>query len=347
VMQNGLNLGQPYAVSGYPANLNPATDGLRNITGKVNGDGTVAIWAVTSTVSNNGDQGADPNKLVTITDNLVNTEPVVGAQEQFTTIRTAVAGEVLRGVAWAPTAGASPMPSAPVVVSAASPGVIGIAPGGLAFVMGQNLAAGVPGDIFGPFLPASYDGTSVTMVDSKGASWPASLLFVTPWQVTFQVPAGVAPGNAQVSVTSGGVTQTAANVPVAAVAPSLFTLNGSGLAAAIAMRTSASGSQTVEPAYTLNAEGGFTANPISLGSATDSVYLSLYGTGLQAAGAAATKVTVGGVNCPIQFVGPQGNTTGLDQVNVLLPGSLAGKGNVNVQLTAGGVLANAVQITIE
>ena len=33
-------------------------------------DGTVTIWAITSTVSGNGDQGADPNKLVAITDGL-------------------------------------------------------------------------------------------------------------------------------------------------------------------------------------------------------------------------------------------------------------------------------------
>ena len=46
----------------------PATDGLRNITGQVNRDGTVTIWAITSTVSGGGDQGADPNKLVAITD---------------------------------------------------------------------------------------------------------------------------------------------------------------------------------------------------------------------------------------------------------------------------------------
>ena len=48
----------------------PATDGLRNITGQVNRDGTVTIWAVTSTVSGGGDQGADPNQLVSVTDKL-------------------------------------------------------------------------------------------------------------------------------------------------------------------------------------------------------------------------------------------------------------------------------------
>ena len=55
VLQNGLNLGKQYSIPNYPTAINPATDGLRNIIGKVNGDGTVTIWAVTSTVSTNGD----------------------------------------------------------------------------------------------------------------------------------------------------------------------------------------------------------------------------------------------------------------------------------------------------
>jgi hypothetical protein len=96
VLQNNLGLGTPYSIPGYPTGLNlatcvvakgapnpnncpvskslssansapdglpwsPATDGLRNITGIVNGDGTATIYAITSTVSGDGDQGADPN----------------------------------------------------------------------------------------------------------------------------------------------------------------------------------------------------------------------------------------------------------------------------------------------
>jgi hypothetical protein len=105
----GLNLGIPYTVSGYPAGNNsatnlpwsPATDGLRNITGQVQG-GTVTIWGVTSTVSGNGDQGADPNQLVVITDTLSNTTAGGAANERFSTIRSAGSGEVLRGVSFTP-----------------------------------------------------------------------------------------------------------------------------------------------------------------------------------------------------------------------------------------------------
>jgi hypothetical protein len=51
-LAGGLNLGHPYTVPGYPTGDNPAiglpwspaTDGLRNITGRVNRDGTVTIW---------------------------------------------------------------------------------------------------------------------------------------------------------------------------------------------------------------------------------------------------------------------------------------------------------------
>jgi hypothetical protein len=110
-LTNGLELGAPYNVPGYPTGDNsepggsnlpwaPATDGLRNITGNVNWDGTATIYAITSTISGSGDQGADPNKLVVITDQVSAT--TLPASERFFTLRTAGFGEVLRGVAWTP-----------------------------------------------------------------------------------------------------------------------------------------------------------------------------------------------------------------------------------------------------
>jgi hypothetical protein len=108
VLQAGLNLGVPYTVTGYPTGQNPktglpwspASDGLRNLMGRVNHDGTATIWAITSTVSGNGDQGADPNQLVMIRDNLAATGLPAG--ETFTALRTARFGEVLRGISFTP-----------------------------------------------------------------------------------------------------------------------------------------------------------------------------------------------------------------------------------------------------
>jgi hypothetical protein len=110
VLQEGLNIGVPYSVANYPTSLNPATGGCRNITGIVNPNNTVTIYAVTSTLSASGDQGADPNKLVKITDLLSAATLPKGhpdqdkkdSYERFVTIRSAQAGEVLRGVAFAP-----------------------------------------------------------------------------------------------------------------------------------------------------------------------------------------------------------------------------------------------------
>jgi hypothetical protein len=108
VLQGGLGLGSPYTVDNYPTGQNPrtglpwspATAGLRNVIGQVHRDGTATIWAVTSTVSGNGDQGADPNRLVMITDNVAAKTPA--SNEAFTAVRSARFGEVLRGISFTP-----------------------------------------------------------------------------------------------------------------------------------------------------------------------------------------------------------------------------------------------------
>jgi hypothetical protein len=113
VLQNGLNIGVPYSVPNYPTAFNPATDGCRNIAGQLHRNGTVTIYAVTSTISASGDQGADPNLLVKVTDRLkATTLPTDGGDGDegdslghFVVIRSAKAGEVLRGVALAPEDG--------------------------------------------------------------------------------------------------------------------------------------------------------------------------------------------------------------------------------------------------
>jgi len=101
VLQKGLNLGVPYSVKHYPSALNPATDGLRNITGRINRDGTVTIYAATSTVSTLADQGADPNEIVAITDSLSATH--LPANEEFKIVVPPAYGTVYRGVSFAPT----------------------------------------------------------------------------------------------------------------------------------------------------------------------------------------------------------------------------------------------------
>ncbi len=102
VIQAGLNLGVPYSVKDYPASIEPAIGGCRNIIGVVNHDGTATLYAITSTISQNGDNGADPNTVVKVTDVINSNTPSAGA-DVFQTIVGPRARLAYRGVALAPT----------------------------------------------------------------------------------------------------------------------------------------------------------------------------------------------------------------------------------------------------
>jgi hypothetical protein len=109
-LNTGLGLGVPYTVPGLPTGTNaitgrpwtPAVDGIRNFTGKVNPNGTVTLYGVTTSIGGVSDYGADPNKLVAITDSVSAT--ALPAAEKFSILRTACAGDVYRGVSFAPQA---------------------------------------------------------------------------------------------------------------------------------------------------------------------------------------------------------------------------------------------------
>jgi hypothetical protein len=94
----GVVDGDLYGYGQYP---DVTTIGLRNLTGAVNRDGTVTLWATTATSSASGDNGADPNRVVRITDDLAATTMTSQvSQESFTTIAGPKYGTVYRGVAY-------------------------------------------------------------------------------------------------------------------------------------------------------------------------------------------------------------------------------------------------------
>src|SRR6516165_5285847 len=116
VLQAGLHLNEPENIVGYP--VATYTTGIRNLTGSVNGDGTVSIFAITAQTSSIAGGEPDPTKLVMITDVLAATslpakderrdhrdrddDGYYGSVERFVTLQTSRAGEVFRGVAFAP-----------------------------------------------------------------------------------------------------------------------------------------------------------------------------------------------------------------------------------------------------
>src|SRR4029077_305085 len=85
-----------------PAGPWPAitTIGLRNLAGRINKNGAATLWATTSTTSASGDNGADPNKVVEITDKIAATQLSQVENESFTTVAGPLYGTVLRGVGY-------------------------------------------------------------------------------------------------------------------------------------------------------------------------------------------------------------------------------------------------------
>lgn len=102
VLKSGLGIGQTETIANLGSNTYGAVQeaGLRNIAGQVNGDGTVTIYATTSTASSNGDQGADPNELVAITDTLSATS--LPSSESFSVLMGPVYGQRIGGVSLTP-----------------------------------------------------------------------------------------------------------------------------------------------------------------------------------------------------------------------------------------------------
>jgi hypothetical protein len=102
VLQNGLLNTTDTNLTGPDGQYPDVTSvGLRNLAGRVNSDGTVTLWATTSTSSASGDNGADPNKVVRITDVLAaqTVTPAVQA-EAFVPVIGPTYGTVYRGVAF-------------------------------------------------------------------------------------------------------------------------------------------------------------------------------------------------------------------------------------------------------
>ena len=98
-----------------------STDGLRDLGGEVNADGSFTLFATTSTVSNEGThgQGADPDELVSIMIGAGST----AADTSFNVLETAAYGERLGGVAVAPSAVPEPASLAQLL---AGVGIVGI-----------------------------------------------------------------------------------------------------------------------------------------------------------------------------------------------------------------------------
>jgi uncharacterized protein (TIGR03437 family) len=215
---------------------------------------------------------------------------------------------------------------------------------------GGSLATGVQFAQTTP-LPTELGGTKVVVKDSLGVERNAPLFFISPTQINYQLPAETANGAASITVLSGFGSTSIGTVNVVKVFPGLFSADasGKGIAAAVAVRVKADGSQSYEPIavfdLTLNQ---FVPIPIDLGPPGDQVFLGLFGTGIRGrSGLSSAIATIGGSPAQIIFAGPQGVFVGLDQINALIPRNLAGRGEVDVAAVIDGWSTNVLKVKIK
>jgi len=122
-------------------------------------------------------------------------------------------------------------------VSAASFLGTALAPESIVAAFGAKLATEVRSVTTTP-LPTTLAGTTARVKDSAGVERPAQLFFVSPAQVNFLMPAGLANGAATVTVTGGDGSVSTGVAPISATAPGMFAANanGQGVAAGVALR---------------------------------------------------------------------------------------------------------------
>lgn len=192
-----------------------------------------------------------------------------------------------------------------------------------------------------PTLPLALDSVSVSF-DAPGVSLPGRIYYVSPNQVNVQVPWELAgQTSVQIKVSIDQSSGTLVTVPVAPVSPALF-VYGQSQAAALDENASLVG--TANPAR----RGSFVslfANSLGPVSVTP-------GTGDPAPATPLSVttnlpvVTIGGVTAKVQFSGLAPGFTGLYQINVEIPATVAA-GSQPITVAIAGVVSPVARIAVQ
>ncbi|MCB1022105.1 MAG: hypothetical protein KDC27_19395, partial [Acidobacteria bacterium] len=212
-----------------------------------------------------------------------------------------------------------------------------MAPSSLASLFGtdlsqQTLLGGLDAD---GNLPLRLNGVTV-WIDGR----PAPLLFVSPTQINFLVPAETPRGQVGVSVTRDEAVapaQPQMTVQVETVAPAIFQIG----VLLHPDRAAAIDAVTYQPGPIVSLQEG--------GQETSGTYVSLYGTGIRGSHEVSVQLTdrTGNVSrTAALYAGPAPAFLGLDQVNFRVPSELEGAGVVQLRLWLNGQFSNAVSLDL-
>lgn len=237
-----------------------------------------------------------------------------------------------------PSRGLLPSINAVGVVNAASY-TAPVAPGSIALAFGDFLLSSPLGATQSP-LPTDISGASLQFGDGTRAP----LFFVSGGQMNFQVPWELSGQSVTLAVTVDGQTGAAQTIPLAPLAPAIFTVDGQGSGPGAILDASyqlvnSSNPATAGSTILIFCTGlGQVTNQPPTGSPAPLSPLSWSGT---------PTVTIGGVPANVSFSGLAPGYVGLYQVNAQVPAGLAANDAVPVVLQMGGTTSNAAAIAVQ
>ncbi len=216
-----------------------------------------------------------------------------------------------------------------------------VAAGSIAAVFGTNLSVGSSGPQVIVPLPTMLAQTSLLI-----GGRPAPLYFVSPGQVNVQIPWEMAGSTlTTINATVGGVVSNGQAVSIAAFAPGIFTMNGSGtgqgaILVAPTSQVAAPGTPVLRGGYVaIFCTGlGAVTNQPATGSPAPSSPLSFAGT---------PTVTIGGISAFVSYSGLAPTLVGLYQVNAQVPAGVVPGNTVPLVMSIGGITSNIVTIAVQ
>ena len=157
----------------------------------------------------------------------------------------------------------------------------------------RNLATDSLGSLFGTNLateskaaeslplPTTLAGSSAFIKDILGNEHLAKMLYASPTQINFQMPANLPAGAATIYAVSNGNIHASGTMNVTKINPGIFSADatGQGLAAAVVQRVKSTSEQTYENIVRYDAAlNRFVAIPIDVSDPNEQVFLALFGT---------------------------------------------------------------------
>lgn len=211
---------------------------------------------------------------------------------------------------------------------------------------GVNLATATVNAPSGQPLPTTLGGIQVRVTDKSNTARFAQLFFVSAGQINYLLPTATAEGVAMIEVLRDSTVVARGAISVAKVWPGLFTSgqNGSGQGAGNILRFKPGATTPITESA---------IDSIDLGVQGDRVFLELYGTGIRnktgpTENPTTVKAYLGGTPLTVSYAGAQSQFFGLDQINVELPSSLAGRNaTLNLVMYVDGWVVNTITFKVK